>query len=456
MAHLYARYRSSDAAVRRLLLGELLGLLAGAAGQACIAWWIAQRGGAQDLTRYGIAMALCSLLALTLLSPLGDRWPKQRLIRLARIGLLADALALALLAWSDVYRLPWLCACGALSALGGALLLPAQTSLLAELVDAGHLPDAIRLRRGVQALGSLLGPALGGAALALGGVAEAMTLNLLLFGAAMAAAWRLAGSTPPAPRAASVGWLRDASAGLRAKWGVALDRWWTLTGALMMVFLLPATGMLLPLRLQALELSPAWFGACGAALSLGLLAGVAGLADALIARLDRVRAIGAAIAACGIAIGAIGRCDWPPGLPALFALIGLGMSVTKLVGQTHRTLAVPPDFRARMAAGQLTIAHLAATCAPLAAAALLRNGDIATVYLWLAAGFLGSGMLLLAIPGLRAFLRLDHREALGAYERMYPQAFGRREGCGAHAFRHRAGDAASRPMRATQYLTPDR
>lgn len=410
-------------ALRPLLWGEALGLFAGAAGQTALAWWIAQRGGAADLARYGVVTTLGSLLVMPLLSPLGDRCCKPRLIRLARAGLLLDALLLALLAWSDLYRLPWLCACALISVVAQALLLPAQTSLLPALVGADQLPRAIRWRRGAQALGGLLGPALAGAALAGAGVAATLALNLLPFGLAALAAWRLHPADAAPGHARGAGWLGDLGAGLRAKWGVRLDRWWTLTGALMMLFLLPATGMLLPLRLQALGLSAGWFGACMAALSLGLLLGVAGLADALIRRLDRVRAIGAAVLLCGLAVGGVGLCERAPQLVALFALIGLSMSVTQLVGQTHRALAVPEDFRARMAAAQLTVSQLAALLAPALAGLLLQRWPVAAVYLALAGGFLASGLLLLAIPELRPFLRLEHEAVKGWYGRRYRQAF---------------------------------
>jgi MFS family permease len=409
--------------LRPLLLGELCGLLAGAAAQTTVAWWLAARGGAADLARYGAAMAVISLLAMPLMSPMGDRWPKARLIRLAQAGLLMDAVLLALLAAQDLYRLPLLCACGALSVLAQAVLLPAQASLLPDLVPADRLPEAIRWRRGAQAIGGLLGPALGGVALATGGVPEAALLNVALAALAALAAWRLGASTVPARRASTTGWFDELAAGLRAKWRVRLDRWWTLTGALMMVFLLPCTGLLLPLRLQSVHLSASWFGACGAALSLGLLAGVAGAADALIRRVGRVRAIGIAVLACGLAVGAVGLCERAPALVLLFAVVGLGMSVTQLVGQTHRTLAVPAAFRARMAAGHLTIAQLAAMLAPALAGALLLHWPVSVVYVMLAAGFLACGLLLLAVPDLGRFLRLGPEEVNDWYGRTYPEAF---------------------------------
>jgi MFS family permease len=179
------------------------------------------------------------------------------------------------------------------------------------------------------------------------------------------------------------------------------------------------TGLLLPLHVQALGLSAAWFGACGAALSVG----VAGLAPALIDLKGRVGALVLAISTCALAIAGIGLCRWSPGLPMLFALLGLCLSVTQLVGQTHRMLAIPEAFRVRMAAAHLATAHLAAALAPALAGALLQHASVQAVYLLLAAGFAAGGLLLLLVPGLGPFLQLDHEGVRGWYGRHYPGAF---------------------------------
>lgn len=412
-------------AVQRVLLGELLGLLAHASMQLAITWWISSRGGAAGLTRYGVVTAAAALLSTLLLSPAGDRWPKRRLIRLGRALLVLDAVLLAGLSASGVYDLWLLCACGLLSVAATALLMPVEASLLPELVPSASLPAALRLRRGAQALGALLGPTLGGAVLAGAGLATVMGLNLGLALLAAGAAWHIGTGSGDrhAVAARRRGWWGEMADGLRAKWQVRLDRWWTLVGALMMLCLLPVTGLLLPLRIQALGLSAAWLGACGAALAGGVLLGVAGLAPAAIKRLGRARALALAITLCALAMWGTGLSDQAQGLVVAFACIGLCMSVTQLVGQTHRVLAIPDAYRARMSAAQLTLSQAVAAAAPALAGSLLQHAPVAQVCQLLAGGFAISGLLLLAVPGFGHFLGQDHEGVRNWYARHYPQAF---------------------------------
>lgn len=430
-------------ALRLLLLGEATGLLAASTSQLLLAWWISQHGGPADLARYALTLALAGLLLTPLLSPLGDRCARHRLVAAARTVLVLDSLGVLLLVAAGHHQPLWLTVLGLVGVAAHAVLLPAEASLLPDRVAAAQLPQAVRWRRAAQALGGLLGPALAGPVLVVAGPPALAAISLLL---AVLAACAAAGlgpsprpvSTPPAAPAASSadataaetaaatarGWWADLAAGLRAKWGVPLDRGWTAVGALMMLFLLPATGVLLPVRVQGLGLSAAWFGACGAALSAGVLLGVAGLAPALIRRAGRVRALALALGLCTLALAGLGLVVWPPGLVLCMAGVGLAMSVTQLVGQTHRLLAMPEDFRARMTAAHLTVAQLSATLAPALAAVLLQLPlAVSTVYLVLATGFATSGLLLLAVPGLGPFLRLDHEAVRDWYRRQHPQAF---------------------------------
>jgi MFS family permease len=419
--------------VGALLLGEMTTLFASTVGHGAALWWLARHAGVQGLTVYSALMAVLALISLPLLSPLGDRLCRRRLIVWGQGLLVGEAAALMVLAWMEALSVPALCACGAMATWANAVVQPARSGLLLDVVATSRLGAAIRVRRGAQALGTLGGPALGGVALALGDVGLAFVLQLALAIAALVLARK---TRPPAPSTSArstESWRASLVAGLRAKWRVRVDRWWSLTGALMMVFFLPATGMLLPLRLQKLGASPAWLGLCGSALSLGVLVGVLGIADRCMTRLGRMRAMVVAIAVCGLSLGAVGGVDRPAAVMFCFGVIGVCLSVTQLMGQTHRSLAVPEDFRARMASAQLTLSHLAAALSPLLAGLCLGWWPIEWVYGLMSAGFLLSGLALLVVPDLRVFLAASPVEATGWYERRYPEAFRRGERPGAES-----------------------
>ncbi|MFG5407436.1 MFS transporter [Piscinibacter sakaiensis] len=374
-------WRALPAPVRALLLGECLGLLSTASMQVAVSWWISRHAGAAGLARYAALMGLVALVVTPLLSPAGDRWPKRRVIRIGRLMLVLDAAALAALCTAGRFDLGLLALCGLVSAAATALLWPVESSLLAELVAPEGLSTAIRWRRAAQSVGGLAGPALGGGVIAALGLDAAMAIDLGLF-------------------AARRPWLADLADGLRAKWQVRLDRWWTLAGAAMMLSLLPASGLLLPLRIQSLGLSAAWFGACSAALSLGVRRR-AGVGDPGLRRGDRrARAVrrgaraGRAVRADGTGpLGdAMGRADASPAGDA-------------------------------GAAAHLTVAHAVAALAPALAGGLLQHLPVSGVYGVLAVGFAASGLLLLAVPGLGPFLRQEPRAVEGWYQRAYPGAF---------------------------------
>lgn len=400
-------------------------LLASTVGHGAALWWLARHGGVPGLTLYGALMAVLALISLPLLSPLGDRLCRCRLIAWGQALFVVEAVLLTGLAMTDGLSVPALCGCGAVATWANAIIQPARAGLLLDVVGAARLSAVIRVRRGAQALGTLGGPALGGLALALGDVGLAFALQAVLAVAAWGFSCKVRPSATSTSTRSTEPWRVSLLAGLRAKWRVRVDRWWSLTGALMMVFFLPATGMLLPLRLQALGASPAWLGLCSSALSLGVLAGVLGLADRCMARLGRLRAMFVAIVACGVSLGGVGAVDQPAAVTLCFGVIGVCLSITQLMGQTHRSLAVPEDFRARMASAQLTLSQLAAVLSPLLCGALLRQWSVEWVYGLMSAGFLLSGLALLRVPDLRSFLAASPTEAVGWYERRYPEAFRR-------------------------------
>ncbi|MBY0443791.1 MAG: MFS transporter, partial [Burkholderiales bacterium] len=219
-------------------------------------------------------------------------------------------------------------------------------------------------------------------------------------------------------------WHAEVRAGLRAKWKIPIDRSWTIYAFFSMMFFSPAVGMLLPLKIHALKLNASWLGATEASLGLGMLIGAFWGAQKVILALGRFRAcMGAVMASALIIIGvALSMQGWL--LVIGFGLAGFSISISQLVGQTHRQLAVPDHFRGRFSSVNIMVMQLSGMLGPAIAGIALGVLDISTVY----AGF-GASLLLIAmffplVPGIQHFLALDHFEVKGWYGKQHPELFG--------------------------------
>lgn len=403
------------------MASDALTLLALMVGNVALPWWIATAGGAHDLSVYSVSVAAFGIVAMPLLSPLGDRVPKRRLAFFSLCGFVVGAVGVATLSTLGWYHLPWLVALGALPVLAMAALVPVLTSFSTELVPPGDLGRAMGLQQSAQATGRMVGPAIGGTVLGAAGIAPALWLNAALLAAAAVASRRLPeGVRPPGARRS---WLGDLQAGLRANFAIPLERGWILVNFLSWIFMFPAFTMLVPLKVKSLGLSGAWLGFAEAGLSLGMLAGSLGGSAWMVSRFGRFRTRVGGAGVQGLALAVAGATTSGPWLVAAFTVAGLMNAAMILVGMGHRMLARPQAFRARMVAGVVSITNVAQMIGPALAGVALLHAHVATVFV--AFGVVGAvfALGLGLVPGYRAFMALDHEEVAGYYERHWPEAF---------------------------------
>jgi MFS family permease len=417
------RLRAQDGPVRALLSSEVLNMLALMVGAVATPWWIASHGGARDLAIYGASASALTFFVMPLLAPLGDRISK-RLLVIGGLYLFAlSTLLLALLASLDAYHLGWLLAVALINSAAHGLLMPAIVNIAGEMVPAERLPELLSLQRSAQALGRVFGPALGGLALTLS-TSTALWLQLGLLLTAVLLARRL----PRLPVAARGGrgfaaWKADLHAGLLVSWTMPLERGWTMVNFVGVLFMFPAFTMLVPLKVQSLGLSGAWLGAAEAGLSLGMLLGALGGSAWVAARIGRYATRIGATAAQGLGLALAGWSE--QGWLLVLALFGVGLanSCGVLVGQTHRMLATPADFRARLSAVGMMTLNIAATAGPaLAGLALLRT-DVATVYTVFGLISACSALGFLLVPDFKTLMSLDHEAVKDWYARRHPELF---------------------------------
>src|ERR1700761_6925337 len=162
---------------RWLLWSDALTLLSMMVGQVALPWWIAQSGGAHDLSVYGVLVSAMSLVALPLLSPFADRHSKRSLMTVGLLGFGVATSAMAAYATLAHYRLAVVVAIEAITVLASALVMPAINSIVTELVPPTGLSQALGLQQTAQASGRLVGPALAGAVLAAHGTAPPLGLG---------------------------------------------------------------------------------------------------------------------------------------------------------------------------------------------------------------------------------------------------------------------------------------
>jgi len=407
-----------------LLWSDALTLLAMMVGQVALPWWIAQSGGAHDLSVYGVLVAAMSFVALPLLSPFADRHSKRSLMTVGLAGFGIATAAMAAFATLSHYRLDVVVAIEAITVLAGALVMPASNSIVTELVPPAGLSQALGLQQTAQASGRLVGPAIAGAVLAATGTGPTLWLGALLLCAAALLATRL-----PRPDRAATGarpsgrWIDEVRVGLRVNWAIPLERGWVICNFVGAVFMFPCVAMLAPLKVQSLGLSAAWLGWCEAGMSLGLLVGSLGPASWWARASGRFGARVGGSAGIGLALALAGLTTERHVLVACFAVVGLCAATTTLVGKTHRMLARPLAYRARMSAAAIMTITVAQTLGPALAGVALAHWSVRAVYVGFGLMSALSALGFFLVPGFRRFMALSHDEVDDWYGRTYPQAF---------------------------------
>ncbi|MFL6698442.1 MAG: MFS transporter [Vitreoscilla sp.] len=409
---------------RWLLWSDALTLLAMMVGQVALPWWIAQSGGAHDLSVYGVLVSAMSIVALPLLSPLADRHAKRSLMASGLVVFGIATSAMAAFASLSHYRLDVVIAIEAITVLATALIMPATNSIVTELVAPAGLSQALGLQQTAQASGRLVGPAIAGAVLAAFGTAPTLWLGALLLFAAALLATRL-----PRPDGAGAAakprgtWSDEFRVGLRVNWAIPIERGWVICNFVGAVFMVPAVAMLLPLKVQSLGLSAAWLGWCEAGMSLGLLVGSLGPAAWWARVHGRFGARVGGAALIGLALALAGSTSDRHVLVACFAVVGVSAATTTLVGKTHRMLARPLAYRARMSAAAIMTVQISQSLGPAIAGLALAHWSVRTVYIVFGLSSAVSALGFFLIPGFRAFMALEHEEVDDFYARTYPQVF---------------------------------
>jgi len=414
---------------RRFLIADVLNWFAMMVGQVAIPWWITVKNGIHDLAIYAIASAAVSCIAIPVMSTIGDRYNKRLLIQIGLGVYMLSAIVMALVAGASHYDIRVIVTLEAVAITGLALVSPLASVIAADILPTELLTDGMQKQKLWQSVGQLGGPIIGGAALAFDGVVFALSVQVLLIALSIVLIGRLPKLTPVASSHAkkapsSRSWLIELTAGARAKWRIALERNWTIISFLVGISLVPSIGMLLPLKVHAMNLSGQWLGICEASISLGLLMGAGiGASSYLVSLIGRYRLRFIAMMLLGPALIMVGYSTTPMLMVGALMLVGLMNSIVVMMGYSRRILATPHRFRTRMTAVNIMLTQIAAIIGPAVAGAGLLHWSITSTYLIFGVALLICSFGYLLTPDFRTFMSLDDHEVDEWYGQRYPEAF---------------------------------
>jgi MFS family permease len=125
----------------------------------------------------------------------------------------------------------------------------------------------------------------------------------------------------------------------------------------------------------------------------------------------------------GLALAASGWAHSPVVLVFALACGGFANASMALVGATHRSLAIPQNFRVRILAASMMTTQIAGILGPMIAGAALTRWAVGDVYacFGLATCLLAFGFVL--IPRSREFFALGHDQVRDWFRHEYPDAF---------------------------------
>jgi MFS family permease len=306
-----------------------------------------------DLTHSPFALGTVTMLQFLPVSLLvlfggvfADRMPKRRLLVLTQTAAMTQAFILAFLVWSGLIALWQIYVLAVMLGLTNALDNPTRQAFVVEMVGRDDLVNAVALNSGLFNGARLVGPALGGVAIAVVGVGATFFINGVSFIAVIIGLLLMKpGLLHWAPRSESGHVLEQLAEGLRYS---------LRTPAILFVLILVAAigtfgynfTVVLPLLARnVLHVGSIGFGMMSSAMGVGSLA--AALVLATLAKTSR-RTLLIGATAFVILLAAVAASHWYALTLALLVALGVASVAFMATANTSLQITAPDRLRGRV------------------------------------------------------------------------------------------------------------
>jgi DHA3 family tetracycline resistance protein-like MFS transporter len=165
-----------------LLFGQTLSRLGDFVFQLALAWWVLEKTGSALVMGTVLIFALVPSILFGLAGGVaGDRFPRVAILLLSDVGRAVIMAAIALLAASGRLELWMVYGLNLLFSFADAFFQPAFMAIVPEITPADDLTSANALSSLSMQFARMVGPALGGALMAVGGTGVAFGFNAVSF-----------------------------------------------------------------------------------------------------------------------------------------------------------------------------------------------------------------------------------------------------------------------------------
>lgn len=406
--------------VAAFLGGQLLALFSGLFGLSALSWLVASKFGASGIAQMYAVQAAISCLSYVLLSPLGDRLNKLRLIRTTSWLIALRSVLLAAAATCTDVSLTVIIALQAVNAVGMSVIVPARAALLPELVRAAELRSALGMQQTIFSVGRILGPACAGLALVKFSAAACLDVHAALMVMVCILNFFIGRTEPkaasPVARRRVASWCNDILDSWRIRLRIPIERYLSLLSIALLVAYLPAITILVPLRIQAESWGTQVFGMTEASLSVGALVAGLGRITKTTKQGGRFALFMIVSAGQGVFLLVASLTSTPLIFSAAYFFVGFCATTSALVLGSQRMLAIPKNFRAWLSSSGMTLTTIAGSIGSSLIGLSLKHLPLVVVYPGVATFVTLLAVLYLFIPRFKEFLNLLPEQAEQWYE----------------------------------------
>jgi DHA3 family macrolide efflux protein-like MFS transporter len=382
-------------------------------------WYVISKFGGESLSALLAITTMAGFFLLQICAPISDIYNKAKILGLASIlnipFFLSFSYSTSLLNLEFYFLAALFFATSLLSAISG----PPQNSILPEITSPNRAPVLIRHRKSLTSTIAIIAPIVSGY---IGSISTPLgffiSASLMLLCATLITSIKTK-NTESAKKTSEENWITLIKEGWLLKRYVRIEFWFTASTSLINTLITPYL-LIIPLTIKnKFNGELITYGAAESLIALGSLVSASIILPLLNRTVNKfwICSLGILVAGLGIMISTLINDLFF--FFSLVPLIGSGIAIFSLCGQSHRILATPQNKRSRISAIDLSLGKLTKSLGLIMTGALLTVTDPSTLSIIYGAVIVLLSALFLFIPDWDEFMNLGYDELEGYFDKKY-------------------------------------